>query len=90
MYAAIELLITTPQTISIALGAALITITGYRTLLLAMAVVIALAAAYLLSRPEQRRPVRPAGDQETGAGLPVDSVTSVVGTEPRDRSDERL
>ena len=58
MYAAVEFLITTPQTISIALGAALVTVAGYRTLLLAMAVVIALAAGYLLSRPEQRQAVR--------------------------------
>jgi MFS family permease len=58
VYAATETLITTPQTISIALGAALITVTGYRTLLLAMASTIALAALYLLTRPEHRRPAR--------------------------------
>jgi MFS family permease len=58
VYAAVETLITTPQTISIALGAALITVTGYQTLLLAMAATIALAAVYLLTRPEQRRAAR--------------------------------
>jgi predicted MFS family arabinose efflux permease len=58
VYAAVETLITTPQTISIALGAALITVTGYQTLLLAMAATIALAAIYLLTRPEQRQAAR--------------------------------
>jgi len=54
-YAAADALVTTPQTISIALGAALIGVAGYRTLLIAMAVVTVGAAGYLLSRPEQRR-----------------------------------
>lgn len=58
VYAAAETLITTPQTISFALGAALITVTGYQTLLLAMACTIALAAAYLFTRPEHRHTVR--------------------------------
>ena len=44
VYAAVEFLITTPQTISIALGAALITVAGYQTLLVAMAVIITVAA----------------------------------------------
>jgi hypothetical protein len=61
VYAAAETLITTPQTISIALGAALITVAGYQALLLAMAGIIALAAGYLLTRPEQRQARRPAG-----------------------------
>lgn len=52
-YSAVDTLITTPQTISIALGAALITITGYPTLLLAMTAVMMLAAIYLLSPPRQ-------------------------------------
>jgi MFS family permease len=58
VYAAVETVITTPQTISIALGAALITVTGYKTLLAAMAVTIALAAIYLLTRRGQRQPAR--------------------------------
>jgi hypothetical protein len=58
VYAAVETLITTPQTISIALGAALITVTGYQTLLLTMAGTITLAAIYLLTRPEQRKAAR--------------------------------
>ncbi len=55
VYAAVETLVTTPQTLSIALGAGLITVTGYQPLLVAMAVVIAMAAGYLLTRPAQRR-----------------------------------
>jgi MFS family permease len=55
VYAAGETLITTPQTLSIALGAVLITVAGYQILLLAMASTITLAAAYLLTRPEQRQ-----------------------------------
>ncbi len=63
MFAAAETLITTPQTISVALGAALIGLTGYQVLLMAMAAVFALAAAYILTRPEEsrvraRRPAR--------------------------------
>ena len=50
VYAAAEALITTPQTISIALGAALIGVVGYRSLLVAMAAANAVAAGYLLTR----------------------------------------
>jgi len=53
-YSAVDTLITVPQTVSIALGASLIGIVGYRTLLTAMAGVFALAASYLLTRAEQR------------------------------------
>ena len=53
VFAAADTLITTPQTISIALGAALIGLTGYQVLLTAMAAVFALAATYLLTRPDE-------------------------------------
>jgi MFS family permease len=49
VYSAVDTLITTPQTLSIALGAGLIALTGYRTLLVAMSVVMGLAAANLLA-----------------------------------------
>ena len=61
VFAAAETLITTPQTIAIALGAALIGATGYRPLLIAMALGVTLAASYLLTRsrdPEALEPVR--------------------------------
>jgi MFS family permease len=54
-YAAVDTLITVPQTISIALGAGLIAITGYRPLLIAMAAVMSAAAAYLLTRKDHLR-----------------------------------
>jgi MFS family permease len=54
VYAATDTLVTTPQTLSIVLGAGLITITGYQPLLIAMVIVIAVAAGYLLTRPEHR------------------------------------
>lgn len=72
-YSAVDTLITVPQTLSIALGAGLITLTGYRALLAAMAAVMSTAAAYLLTRPEQRRGrdaepvVDAAHSQEAGA-----------------------
>jgi len=55
VYAAAEVLVTTPQTVSIAVGAALITVVDYQVLLAAMAAVFAVTAACLLTRPGQRR-----------------------------------
>jgi predicted MFS family arabinose efflux permease len=57
-YSAATMLIVTPQTVSIAAGAALIGLTGYRPLLAAIAAVSALGAAYLLSRAQQVKPHR--------------------------------
>jgi hypothetical protein len=48
--AAANMLFSVPQTISIAAGAALITVIDYRIEIIAMAAVFALAAAYLLTR----------------------------------------
>jgi MFS family permease len=45
-----------PQTIAIALGAGLIAVLNYRILLLVIAGLMTLAAVYLFTRPEQRRP----------------------------------
>jgi MFS family permease len=82
VYSAVDVLITIPQTISIALGAALITIAGYRTLLLAMTTVMALAGIYLLTRPEQRHasaktsavdPDAPAGQLTAAKQMPNDT-----------------
>jgi MFS family permease len=56
VFAAAEVLITTPQTLSIALGAVLITSVGYQVLLAAMAAVFTATAVFVLTRPEQRRP----------------------------------
>ncbi|MHA6757786.1 MFS transporter [Streptacidiphilus sp. PAMC 29251] len=53
--AALGLVLSVPQTIAIAVGAALIALMDYRLLLLAVAGLAALASGYLLTRPEQRR-----------------------------------
>jgi hypothetical protein len=70
VYAAADTLVTTPQTVSIAVGAALIGVTGYRPLLAALAAVVTLAAVYLLTRPEQRpgQPAPEPASQPTPAG----------------------
>jgi predicted MFS family arabinose efflux permease len=49
-YAAADMVATLPQTVSIALGAALVAVVDYRLLLAAMSAVIGLAAVYLLTR----------------------------------------
>lgn len=59
VFAAAETLITTPQTISIALGAALIGVTGYRPLLIAMAIGVSAAATYLLTRTRDSEQLKP-------------------------------
>jgi hypothetical protein len=46
----------TSQLLSIAMGAALITVIDYRFLVLAMAIVLGAAGTYLLTRREQRLP----------------------------------
>jgi MFS family permease len=53
-YSAAELLLGAPQTLSIAAGAALVTVVDYRWLLLTEAAVLAACATYLLTRREQR------------------------------------
>ena len=60
VYAAAEVLVTTPQTVSIAVGAALIAVVDYQLLLAVMAAVFTVTAACLLTRPEQRPAGSPA------------------------------
>jgi MFS family permease len=55
-YSAIEVLVGTPQTLSIALGAAAVAFVDYRVLLLVEAAVVAAAGAWLLTRREQPVP----------------------------------
>jgi MFS family permease len=55
-YSAIEVLVGTPQTVSIALGAVAIAFVDYRVLLLVEAAVVAGAGAWLLTRREQAVP----------------------------------
>jgi MFS family permease len=52
-YSAIEILVGTPQTVSIALGAVAVAFVDYRALLLVEATVVAAAGTWLLTRREQ-------------------------------------
>ena len=54
VYSAVEVLVGTPQTASIALGALLVAFVDYRLLLLVQAFVVAAAGVWLLTRAEQR------------------------------------
>lgn len=54
VYSAVEVLVGVPQMVSIAAGAALVTLVDYRLLLLAEATVVAAAGAWLLTRVAQR------------------------------------
>jgi hypothetical protein len=57
-------MISTPQTVSIALGAGLVSIMDYRVLVALMAVVVAACAAYLLTRSSEETAVATATTAE--------------------------
>ncbi len=80
-FSAVDVLITTPQSLSIALGAILIATVDHRVLLVAMTVGLLLAAIYLGTRPEQKLPGEPAPDAVPAAASPPRS--------PRTRSPRR-
>jgi len=52
---AADLLVGTPQTISIAVGAALVSVIDYRIILLTIAAVMTLAPLYLTTRRERQQ-----------------------------------
>ena len=54
-FSAVDVLVSGPQSLSIALGAALVAVVDFRALVAVMTVGILLAAAWLGTRPEQRR-----------------------------------
>jgi MFS family permease len=68
-YSAADLLLGAPQTASIAAGAALLTVVGYRWLLAAQAAVVAVAAVYLLTRGSGQQVLRGARELEDDRGL---------------------
>ena len=70
-YSAADLLLGAPQTASIAAGAALVAVVGYRWLLGAEAAVVAIAAAYLLTRGSGEEVLRGARELEDDGGLGV-------------------
>jgi MFS family permease len=74
VYSAFDTLIGVPQTVSIAAGAGLVALVDYRLLLGIAALMSGLAAAYLLTRKEQRQ--RPPKD-----GAVADSPTNVEAVE---------
>ncbi|MDH6108901.1 MFS family permease [Kitasatospora sp. MAP12-15] len=54
VYAGFTLIMTVPQVLAMAVGAALIAAVDFRVVLVGMAVTVAAAAGYLFTRPEQR------------------------------------
>lgn len=72
-YSAFDTLLSTPQTISIALGAVLIAVVDYRVLMAVLAAVATGAGVYLLTRPEQRRRPTPSG-ASVASVAPVESL----------------
>jgi hypothetical protein len=68
---AADVFISTPQTASIAIGAALIAIVDYRILVVVESVAVALCAAYLLTR----RAMVPAAETETPPAASADLLT---------------
>jgi len=77
VYSAADTLISAPQTLSIAAGAALSTVVDFRVLVAIMAAVSALCGAYLLTR---RIPPLPAGNGERVPG--TDEALAVGGIPP--------
>jgi hypothetical protein len=68
--AAATTLLITPQTLSIAAGAALISVVSYRLLLLAMAVIIGACAGWLLARPAAAPDAAPAAVPDLAEDVP--------------------
>ena len=64
---AVDLLVGVPQTLSIALGAALVALVDYRLLLVACAALTIAAAAYMLTRPERAAELREAAGHVRGS-----------------------
>lgn len=54
-FSAFDTIVSTPQTLSIALGAALVAVVSYQVLLGVMAIVVVSAGVWLASRPDQRQ-----------------------------------
>jgi uncharacterized membrane protein YfcA len=83
------MVVITPQTISIAAGAVLISYVSYRVLLLAIIAVIGGCAAYLLARPAAE-PAEPAEQRTAGEGRgqapPAGGEVMVGGAGTTDRS----
>jgi MFS family permease len=79
VYSAFDTIIGVPQTVSIAIGAGLIAFIDYRLLLAFAALMGVVAAAYLLTRDEQRQPPRDTSAEQVAAMADaVDAATLPV------------
>jgi MFS family permease len=75
-FSAVDVVISTPQSLSIALGAALAAAVDFRILVAAMTVGILLAAAWLGTRPEQRRQLSAGPDRGPALAEPAMATAS--------------
>jgi MFS family permease len=73
----VDVLTSTPQSLSIAAGAALLAVVGYQVLMAVVAVISVGAGLWLLTRPEQRR-LCPAPNDDVAAGLAGIAADGVV------------
>jgi MFS family permease len=85
-FSAVDVLLTTPQSLSIALGAALIATVDHRLLLVAMTVGLLLAALYLGTRREQRLVTAPTEAADT----PATDTPATADIEPAADPDKEL
>jgi MFS family permease len=71
----LDVVIGTPQSLSIAVGAGLIAVTGFQVLLAIVGAVSIASGLWLYTRPEQRADSRDRGD--VGSGDPADALTTL-------------
>jgi MFS family permease len=79
-FSAVDVLVSAPQSLSIALGAALVAVVDFRVLVAAMTVGILLAAAWLGTRPEQRRVAPLAASEAVPEPVPQAVLPAAVAT----------
>ena len=87
-FSAVDVLISTPQSVSIALGAVLVTSIDHRVMLAVMTAGLLLAAAYLGTRPEQRTAA--AAADRTFADPAADPAAGITPDPAVDRADRRV
>lgn len=73
-YAALNVFLSVPQALSIAFGAALVSVVDYRVLIAAVGVAFGLSALYLLTRKEQRRSPDEASEASEASEEPAESA----------------
>jgi MFS family permease len=78
--ATVEVLTSTPQSLSIAVGAALLAVVGYQALLAVVAVVSLGAGVWLITRPDHRGPVPVGSTDSEPALLAAQGVAAATGS----------